>query len=755
MFLSELKSNDGGYITELLVPGVQKRLLASLGFNRGVFISRELSSRSGNDIIYKVAETKVALRNETAEKIKISKAKPLSLRDFEKYDDFFISESSKLKSDKINIALIGNQNSGKSTLFNLITGSNQHIGNFPGVTVEKKTASLKNEKNIFVTDLPGIYSLSPVTCEEKVTLDFILREKPTGIINIIDASNLARGLFLTFQLLKLEIPVVIALNMMDEVKKSGEKIDCKKLENLIKTPVIPISASKNEGVDKLIKSSKDTFKNNIHHKYLSNFEKTKENSFLNENLNKIKKMLVSSKRTDISPAFAAEKIIEDQSEFFGLGTDKINGCKKIAKDIEKFYGQKAFDIIAEKRFDFSNYIISKVMKNLKSNSKPKKNADKFLCGSIFSFFIFSLIMALILFATFGSIGPFLQNLLLKCSQKANSEIAGFLSDLNVNKQIISLISDGILQGISAVLSFIPMILLILFFLALLEDSGYLARIAFIFDGITQKINLSGKSIVPLIMGFGCSVPAILASRTLSGENERKTTARLIPFMSCSAKLPVYIYLCKILNCKSKALIITLIYLLGIMLAVFFAALLSKKRFSGEREFFVLEMPKYRMPGFKNIFKSLFFKTKDFIIRVFTIILLMSIIFWFLKSYNTALKPCLPENSILAYFSGLISPLFAPIGLNDWRITASLFAGFAAKENLVSTLEILDFRTCLISVYTIAPLMIFCSLYTPCMAAIATQKKEFGIKSAVFTIVFQCSAAYIAALVLRTLLIIFL
>lgn len=755
MFLSELKPDEGGYINEIKVSESEKRLLTSLGFNPGVYISAEVRAKAGNTVIYNALGTKVALRYETAKRISVTKEKPTIKLQSEKFDSFFIKESSFIKTESLNIALVGNQNCGKSTLFNLITGADQHIGNFPGVTVEKKTARLKSKKYITVTDLPGIYSLSPITTEERVTRDFILREKPNGIINIIDASHLNRGLNLTFQLLKLEIPVVIALNMMDEVKKAGITIDIKKLEEMLKVPVIPISASKSEGIDMLISSSDYTFKNNIHHKYISHFAGSEKNAALNSCLKEIENILIFSKTAlRVPPVFAAEKILEDKTDFFGLDSEEIKHCKELINSVKSYYKKDGCDIIAEKRYEFSSFLIFKAVKNPDNIKNKSKIIDKILCGKYSSFIIFFIIMALIMLVTFGSLGPILQNLLLNATDKLSTELIGLLANLKVNMQLISLISGGILQGISAVLSFIPMILLLLFFLTLLEDSGYLARIAFIFDGITKKVNLSGKSVVPLLTGFGCSVPAILAVRTLQGENERKTTAGLIPFMSCSAKLPVFIYLCSILNCKSKVLIISALYLTGIMLAFAVAAVKSKSEGIKKTSSFILEIPKYRMPRFKNVIKLLFHKTKDFIIRTFTVIFIMSILFWFLKSYDLSLTPCLPENSILSYISGLISPIFAPIGLNDWRITASLFAGFAAKENLVSTLEILDFKSGALDLYTIAPLMIFCLLYTPCMAAIAAQRKEFGIKSAFFTILFQCAVAYISALILRTILIIF-
>lgn len=756
MFLSELKPDEGGYINEIKVSESEKRLLTSLGFNPGVYISAEVRAKAGNTVIYNALGTKVALRYETAKRISVTKEKPTIKLQSEKFDGFFIKESSFIKTESLNIALVGNQNCGKSTLFNLITGADQHIGNFPGVTVEKKTARLKSKKYITVTDLPGIYSLSPITTEERVTRDFILREKPNGIINIIDASHLNRGLNLTFQLLKLEIPVVIALNMMDEVKKAGITIDIKKLEEMLKVPVIPISASKSEGIDMLISSSDYTFKNNIHHKYLLHFAKSEENTALNNYLKGIENILISSKTAlNIPPVFAAEKILEDKTDFFGLNSEETKRCKDLINSVESYYKKEPCDVIAEKRYEFSNLLILKAVKNPDNIKNKSKIADKILCEKCTSFIIFSVIMMFILYVTFGSLGPILQNLLLNSTDKLNTELIGLLASFNVNKQLISLISGGILQGISAVLSFIPMILLLLFFLTLLEDSGYLARIAFIFDGIMKKVNLSGKSVVPLLTGFGCSVPAILAVRTLKGENERKTTAGLIPFMSCSAKLPVFIYLCNILNCKNKGFIISMLYLTGILLAIAAAAVKSKKSGFKNTSSFILEIPEYRMPRFKNVIKLLFHKTKDFIIRTFTVIFLMSILFWFLKSYDLSLNSCLPENSILSYISGLISPAFAPIGLNDWRITASLFAGFAAKENLVSSLEILDFNSGAFDLYTIAPLMIFCLLYSPCVAAIAAQKKEFGIKSAFSTVLFQCAIAYISALILRTILIIFI
>ena len=642
------------------------------------------------------------------------------------------------KDELITFALAGNQNCGKTTLFNQLTGLNQHVGNFPGVTVYQKSGKIRGYNNSLVIDLPGIYSLSPYSDEELVSRKFILEEHPKGIINIVDATNIERNLYLTLQLISLNIPMTLALNMMDEVDGNGGYIDINEMEELLGIPVIAVSAKKNEGVDELIRHS-------MHVAYYQ--EKPLIDDFCSEDdfggaihraLHGIMILIEDhAKKTNIPIRFAATKVIENDQyiiDSLKLDSNEIDMIEHIVKQMEDESGLDRSAAIAAMRYAFINKVCSKCVKKpheSKEHARSQK-IDKLLTGKFTAIPMFIIIMGLIFFLTFGVIGKFLQEILgLGINALTNVISEAFIS-WNVNKVIYSLVIHGIFEGVGSVISFLPIIVVLFFFLSILEDSGYLARVAFFMDRLLRKIGLSGKSIVPLLIGFGCTVPAVMSSRTLSSDRDRKMTIFLTPFMSCSAKLPIYSFFSVLFFKKWSWLVMIALYILGIINGIIIALISKKFVFKGEAVPFVMELPNYRLPTIKNVSQLLWEKVKDFIVRAFTVILLATIIIWFLQSFNFKFNYVSDTTeSMLAKIAGSISIIFKPLGFGDYRIVTSLISGVMAKESVVSTMNILFGSTesiiASLSNYQVWCILVFCLLYTPCVAALASIKNELGRK----------------------------
>lgn len=653
----------------------------------------------------------------------------------------------------LTFALAGNQNCGKTTLFNQLTGSNQHVGNFPGVTVDRKDGAIRGQKNTLVTDLPGIYSMSPYSNEEIVTRNFVLNEKPKGIINIVDATNIERNLYLTMQLLEMNIPMVVALNMMDEVTGNSGSIDINGMEALLGVPVIPISAAKNEGVDELVR----------HALHIAKYqERPTRQDFCDENdydgavhrcIHAVIHLIEDhARRAKLPVRFAASKAIEGDSlilEQLALDQNEKEMLEHIVLQLEKERGLDRNAAIADMRFSFIEKVCRQTVvkpKESKEHIRSQK-IDRILTGKYTAIPCFVGIMVAVFYLTFNVIGACLQDLLALGIDALTKVTDHVLTAANVNPAIHGLVIDGIFSGVGSVLSFLPVIVTLFFFLSLMEDSGYIARVAFFMDKLLRKIGLSGRSIVPMLIGFGCTVPAVMSTRTLPSERDRKMTILLTPFMSCSAKLPIYAFFVNAFFPGRGGLIMAGLYILGIVMGILIALFYKGTLFKGEAVPFVMELPNYRLPGFKNVSQLLWEKAKDFLQRAFSVILIATVVVWFLQSFDLHLNMVTDsQNSILATIAGMIAPLFQPLGLGDWRICTSLISGFMAKESVVSTLEILfagNVNTAL-STLSAASLLVFSLLYTPCVAAIASIKRELGQRWAIGVVVWQCVIAWLAA-----------
>lgn len=654
-------------------------------------------------------------------------------------------------------ALVGNQNCGKTTLFNQLTGSNQHVGNFPGVTVDRKDGPIKGYKNTLVTDLPGIYSMSPYSNEEIVSRNFVLDDKPEAIINIVDATNIERNLYLTMQLLEMNIPMVVALNMMDEVTGNGGTIDVNGMESMLGVPVVPISAAKNEGVDELIKHA-------IHiAKYQ---ERPGRQDFCDENdfggavhrcIHSIAHLIEDHAETAGIPVrFAASKLIEGDSlilEKLNLDKNEIETLEHVVIQMEKERGLDRSAAIADMRFSFIEKVCEKTVVKPKESKERLRSEkiDRILTGKYTAIPCFIAIMAAVFILTFNVIGAGFQKLLEMGIDALTVAVDKGLGAAGVNLALHSLVIDGIFAGVGSVLSFLPIIVTLFFFLSLMEDSGYIARVAFFMDKLLRKIGLSGRSIVPLLIGFGCTVPAVMSTRTLPSERDRKMTILLTPFMSCTAKLPIYAFFVSAFFPGKGGIVMTALYFLGIAVGILVAFIFKKTLFKGEAVPFVMELPNYRLPGIKNVAQLLWEKAKDFLQRAFTVILIATMVVWFLQSFNWHFNMVSDSSeSMLASVAGFIAPVFAPLGLGDWRVVTSFISGFMAKESVVSTLEIL-FGSSVSTAFTTlsaVSLLVFSLLYTPCVAAISSIRRELGHKWAVLVVVWQCAIAWIAAFLVR-------
>lgn len=655
----------------------------------------------------------------------------------------------------LTFALAGNQNCGKTTLFNQLTGSNQHVGNFPGVTVDRKSGAIRNNPNTEVTDLPGIYSMSPYTSEEIVTRQFIIGEKPTGIINIVDATNIERNLYLTMQLMELDTPMVLALNMMDEMRGNGGTVRINKMEAMLGIPVVPISAAKNEGVDELVDHALHVAKYQERPGRMDFCGEEDHGGAVHRCIHGIIHLIEDhAKAAGIPVRFAATKLVEGDQRIeaaLKLDQNEKEMIEHIIVQMEQERGLDRAAAIADMRFHFIHQLVEQTVVKPRQSKEQLRSAqiDRFLTGRYTAIPAFVGIMALVFYLTFGVIGLALQNLLEVGIDALTAAVDSTLTAWNVNAAVHSLVIDGIFTGVGSVLSFLPIIVTLFFFLSLLEDTGYMARVAFVMDKLLRRIGLSGRSIVPMLIGFGCTVPGVMASRTLPSERDRKMTILLTPFMSCSAKLPIYSLFAAAFFPEHAALVMVSLYFLGIAVGILMAILLKSSVFKGEAVPFVMELPNYRLPGLKNVVQLLWEKARDFLQRAFTVIFVATIIIWFLQSFDLRLSLTAdPQQSILAWLASGIAPLFAPLGFADWRVSTALITGFMAKESVVSTLTILygssaAFAAAL-SPAAAAPLLLFCLLYTPCIAAVASVKRELGGKWAFIMVANQCIVAWLAA-----------
>ena len=769
MKLNELEINQTGVIGEVGGEGALRQHFLDMGVIPGAEITLVKYAPMGDPIEFRIHGYELTLRVADAEKITISKTVKQAPKSADiqrvKKEHPGLGEGGKyhIKSEenplpdgtKLSFALAGNQNCGKTTLFNQLTGSNQHVGNFPGVTVDRKSGQILDYPDTEVVDLPGIYSLSPYTSEEIVSRRYILFDKPTGIINIVDATNIERNLYLTMQLMELEIPTVLALNMMDEMRGNGGSVLINEMEDTLGIPVVPISASKNEGVDELVS----------HAVHIAKYqEKPKRNDFCDENdfggavhrcLHGIMHLIEDhAKAADIPVRFAATKVVEGDKrviDALNLDENELEFVEHIIVQMEQERGLDRAAAIADMRFSFIKKLVdSCVIKPHESKERERsRKIDSVLTGKFTAIPSFIVIMGLVFWLTFGVIGKLLQELMEKGIDWFIGAMDEGLTAWNTNEVIHSLVTDGILTGVGSVLVFLPIIVTLFFFLSLLEDTGYMARVAFVMDKILRKIGLSGRSIVPLLIGFGCSVPGVMGCRTLPSERDRKMTIMLIPFMSCSAKLPIYALFSSLFFPKYAAVVMVLLYLFGIVIGIITALVSKNTAFRGEAVPFVMELPNYRMPSAKNIVRLLWEKSKDFITRAFTVIFLASIVIWLLTTFNFHFQ--MVENSkdsMLAAIAGAITPIFAPLGFGDWRITTSLITGFMAKESVVSTLTVLfgskEAIAGVLSVPAAASLLVFCLLYTPCVATIAAIRRELGHKWAAGTVLLQCAVAWLGA-----------
>lgn len=772
MTIKDLKEGQSATICTVGGDGALRQHFLDMGVIPGIEVKLIKYAPMGDPLEIRIHDYELTLRLADAEQIEVSDKK--SDEDEHRKDnkkDKALAEHPGLgeggkyhvkadehplpKDEILTFALVGNQNCGKTTLFNQLTGSNQHVGNFPGVTVDRKEGMIKGYPDTRVTDLPGVYSLSPYSSEEIVTRQFVFDEKPKGIINIVDATNIERNLYLTMQLMELDIPMVLALNMMDEVRENGGSIRINQLESMLGIPVIPISAIKNQGVDELIEHAVHVARYQERPGRQDFCDPEDHGGSVHRCLHGIMHLIEDhAENAGIPVRFAAAKVAEGDAEMeksLHLEQNETEMIEHIVSQMEEERGIDRAAAIADMRFDFIQRICRQtVVKPAESKERIRsRKIDAVLTGKYTAIPTFILIMGAVFFLTFNVIGAVLQNLLEKGIDYLTAQVDQLLTAWSVNPVLHSLVIDGIFKGVGSVLSFLPIIVVLFLFLSLLEDSGYMARVAFVMDKPLRKIGLSGRSIVPMLVGFGCTVPGIMASRTLPSERDRKMTILLTPFMSCSAKLPIYAFFATAFFPKYKALVMVGLYVVGILTGILVALIIRKTLFKGEAVPFVMELPNYRMPALKNVLQLLWEKAKDFLQRAFTVIFVATIVIWFLQSFDLHFNLTADsQNSILAVVAGLIAPIFAPLGFGDWRISTALISGFMAKESVVSTLSVLtgnmDVIHKILTPASALSLLVFCLLYTPCVAAISSVKRELGSKWALVVVVGQCVVAWIMA-----------
>lgn len=772
MKLDNLAIGKSAVIVSVGGTGALRQHFLDMGLIQGVEVTMVKYAPMGDPIEIKIHDFELTLRKEDAQKIEvkeITKKEELKNENIifknKKHPGYGESSYDKInnhqiyhESDLLTFALVGNQNCGKTTLFNQLTGSNQHVGNFPGVTVDRKDGVIKGYKNTLITDLPGIYSMSPYSSEEIVTRNFLLKEKPKAIINIVDATNIERNLYLTMQLLELNMPMVVALNMMDEMSGNGGTVLINELEAHLGVPVVPISAAKGEGIDELVCHVLHVAYYQEKPQFLQHFD----NQALDRCINAIEHLIEDhAKKARIPLRFAASKLAENDSlllEQLNLSQNEKEILEHIRKQLEEESSLDCSAAIASDRFhSIINICRQTVKKPHESKERLRsQKIDQFLTGKYTGIPAFIGIMGIVFFLTFNVIGSFLQGILENGVSIVTNYVDTLLTQAQINVALHSLIIDGIFNGVGTVLSFLPIIVTLFFFLSILEDSGYMARVAFIMDKLLRKIGLSGRSIVPMLIGFGCTVPGVMASRTLSSRRDRQMTIILTPFMSCSAKLPIYAFFTSVFFPGKGALVMIFLYVFGILTGIIFALILKGSLFKGEPVPFVMELPNYRMPGAKNVCQLLWEKAKDFLQRAFTVIFVATIVIWFLQTFDLRFNIVTEsKDSILAILAGYITPIFNPLGFGDWRISTALISGFMAKESVVSTLSILygSTQSLLMSLTTPAALslLIFCLLYTPCIAAIAAIKRELNGKWALIVVFGQCLIAWLASFVVYHLI----
>ena len=768
MKLNELQIGSTATILSVGGEGALRQHFLDMGLIQGTEVTVVQYAPMGDPIELRLHGYELTIRLKDAKNIEISKEhKPKNIRKkVEKQEKLHpgYGEGGKFHNRKeetplpegetLTFALVGNQNCGKTTLFNQLTGSKQHVGNFPGVTVDRKDGVIKGHNNTLITDLPGIYSMSPYSSEEIVTREFVIREKPKGIINIVDATNIERNLYLTMQLLELGVPMVVALNMMDELRENGGSVLVNEMEEALGVPVIPISAAKAEGIEELIQHA-------IHvAKYQ---EKPLETDFcrkeegVHRGIHAVMHLIEDhAEHAEIPVRFAASKIMEGDEkilEQLNLTENEKNLLEDISRQTEEETGLDRAAAIAQMRFAYIEDVCSEsVIKPKESREHLRsRKIDRFLTGKYTGIPAFVGIMAVVFWLTFNVIGAFLQGLLESGITALTDVVDHAMTAAHVNSVVHSLVIDGIFSGVGGVLSFLPIIVTLFFFLSLLEDSGYMARVAFIMDKLLRKLGLSGRSIVPMLVGFGCTVPGVMASRTLPSERDRKMTILLTPFMSCTAKLPIYAFFTAAFFPKRGALVMIGLYVFGIVMGILMALIFKKTAFKGEAVPFVMELPNYRLPGAKNVGHLLWDKAKDFLQRAFTVIFIATIVIWFLQNFDMGLNMVSDsQNSILALVAGVLAPIFLPVGFGDWRIVTALISGFMAKESVVSSLTVLFGSSAALqgtlTVAGAAALLVFCLLYTPCVAAIASVKRELGGKWAAAMVFGQCLIAWVVAFV---------
>ena len=775
MNLAEIKEKQSAVLTEIGGQGALRQHFLDMGLIPGTRVTYVKAAPMGDPIEYRIWDYELTLRLSEAEQIKVTDVQTVTEDKQEKQNGtqkkssgskhpglgemgiYHVEQRGEKigKDELLTFGLAGNQNCGKTTLFNQLTGSNQHVGNFPGVTVDRKDGPIRNQENTLVTDLPGIYSMSPYTSEEIVSREFFLKNRPRGIINIVDATNIERNLYLTLQLIELDIPMVLALNMMDEVRDNGGTIDINLLEDTLGIPVVPISAAKNEGIDELV----------AHAVHVARYRERPgrmdfcdaegaDGGAMHRCIHSIMHLIEDhAHKYKIPTRFAASKLVEGDKlveESLHLDQNELEMIEHIISQMETESGMDRQAALANMRFTFIHKVCDATVvrpHESKEHIRSQK-MDKILTGKYTAIPVFAGIMILIFYFTFGLVGKWLSELLNLGIGAFTNWVDQLLTLAHVNGVVHSLVIDGIFAGVGSVLGFLPTIVTLFFFLSLLEDSGYMARIAFVMDKLLRKIGLSGRSFVPMIIGFGCSVPAIMATRTLPSERDRKMTVLLTPFMSCSAKMPIYAFFAAAFFPGKSALVMTILYFTGIVVGIAFAWILDHTTFRGEPVPFVMELPNYRFPSAKSVGRLIWDKAKDFLTRAFTIIFLATIIIWFLQSFDTHLNIVTDsKESILALIGSLIAPIFAPLGFGNWKISTALITGFMAKESVVSTLTVLS-AIDLLTPFTAAVFLVFTLLYTPCVAAIASVKRELGGKWAAGVAITQCVIAWIVALIVR-------
>ena len=774
MRLSELATGQDAVIESVETRDVPLRKhILEMGLTPGVEVSLLKTAPLGDPLEILVRGYNLTLRKSEAENINISGVHASHADEDEEVIRERINAtvhpnlgetrqlSARRKSGTpLSLALVGNQNCGKTTLFNQLTGSNQHVGNFPGVTVDRKDGTVRGHKEVTVTDLPGIYSLAPYTSEEIVTRDFIIKNRIDGIINIVDATNIERNLYLTTQLMELDKPMVIALNMMDEVRQNGGTIDINALESALGVPVVPISASKNEGINELVEHIINvSLSSTLPRRTDFCLPNGKDKGAVHRAIHAITHLIQDHAESAQYPVrFAATQICQDDHlviNELNLDENEKDMISHILTQMEEESGLDRMAAIVDMKFSFIETLTKAAVVRPKESREQirSQKADRILTGKYTAIPVFILVMGLTFFITFGPFGSTLSDLLALAIESFGAVIGNAMTSFGVNPVVISLVEDGIFSGVGTVLSFMPYIVILFFFLSLLEDSGYMARVAFVMDRLLRKLGLSGRSFVPMLVGFGCSVPAIMSTRTLPSERDRRMTVMLVPFMSCSAKLPIYAFFSAFFFPQCAALVMIGLYFGGIVTGIIVALILNRFFFKGEAVPFVMELPNYRLPSFVSVVRLMWDKAKDFITRAFTIIFVASLVVWFLQTFDIRLNVVTDsQSSLLAMLGSLVSPLFTPLGLNDWRVSTALFTGFIAKENVVSTLTILIPNadlSLLFTPLTAMTFLVFCLLYTPCVAAVSAIRREMGAKSAAVIVVVQCLIAYLVALLVHT------